>query len=294
MSPAALVALEIALLVITGLVVGRHPIRVVTVVVLALACVSIPLALPVRPAWPRFVLGLVSLLAVLRSIEILRDARSHRAALRVFAFVMPVDALATRRAAPRIDARGLGFALGMGALATIGFEIVAHAPRGIAHWPVAVVAATVGVYTASDATSALVIAGLRAVGIEAPTIQRSPIRARSVAEFWGKRWNRSVGSWLAKHCFLPLARRGHVMLGTLAAFTVSAAIHFWPVLVAVGWWPAVAMGSFFMLQAVLVWIEQAIGVARWAPVPAHAWTAGVLLVSSPLFVVPILIVLGFD
>jgi hypothetical protein len=78
-----------------------------------------------------------------------------------------------------------------------------------------------------------------------------------------------------------------------AAFSASAAIHFWPVLVAVGLWPAVAMAGFFFVQLALVAIESRLGVARWSPLAGHTWTIGVMAASSPLFTVPILLVLGY-
>lgn len=286
-------ALELALLLTAGLVVGRGLARTWIAVGLAAVCVALPLALPATPAWPRCVLGLASLFAILRTIEVLGDARAHRATLRMFAFVAPLDAFAVTRAAPRFDGRGFAVAAGYGIVATLGFAIVLHAPMGVARWPVAALGCAIGVYGAMDGMSALNRGLLRAIGIESPPVQNAPIRARSVGEFWSLRWNRAVGGWLRRHCFLPLARRGRARAGSVLAFAASALLHFWPVLLAVGLAPALAMAGFFAVQAALATIETRLGVARWPRAAAHAWTVTVLLASSPLFTVPALLVLGF-
>jgi D-alanyl-lipoteichoic acid acyltransferase DltB (MBOAT superfamily) len=145
---------------------------------------------------------------------------------------------------------------------------------------------------AMDALAVANRALLRAVGIESLAVQDAPWRSRTVAELWNRRWNRAVGAWLRRFCYAPLARRGHVGLGMLAAFAASAWIHFWPVLVAVGLVPALAMAGFFFAQALLIVIETKLAVARWPAWAGHAWTVTAMLATSPLFCVPMLLVLG--
>jgi hypothetical protein len=292
-SAPALAALEIALLLTTGLVSGRSNARTLAASVLTIPCLAVPLALPAWPMALRFLMALASLFSILRVIEVRRDAREHGALHRMFAFVAPLDAFAITRAPARLDARGLLAAVAGACVGAVGGVIVWLAPSGSWRWPVAAFGCAVGLLGAMDALSAFDRALLRAVGIESPPVQDAPIRSRSVGELWGRRWNRAVGGWLRKHCFAPLARRRHVGLGVLASFAASAAIHFWPVLVAVGLIPALAMAAFFFVQALLVMIESRLGVARWPSVAAHTWTIGVMLASSPLFTVPILLVLGY-
>ena len=143
-----------------------------------------------------------------------------------------------------------------------------------------------------DAASALTHSLLLGVGLHAPPVQSTPVLSRSIAEFWGRRWNGAVGGWLRKHCFLPLARRRHARLGVLASFGASGALHFWPVLIAAGTAPAAAMGLFFVIHGGLVLLETRLGVSRWAPARARAWTVTAMLVTSPLFAIPVLLACG--
>lgn len=289
----ALGALELVLLVTSGLVVGRSLVRRAAAWGLACVCVAIPLAMPAEPAFVRAVAALASIFPVLRTIEVTADVRSHPAALRMFAYVAPLDAFAITRAAPRLDVGGLRHAAIAFVVAAPGIALVLAAPEGPWRWPAALVGATIGLYATMDGMSALDRALLRAVGLESPPVQEAPILSRSIAEFWGRRWNRAVGGWLRKHCFAPLARRGRARAGLVASFVASAALHVWPVWVAIGAAPAAAMGTFFVLQAGLVWLESRLGVGRWSRPAGHAWAVLWLVGTSPLFVGPVLLIAGF-
>jgi len=146
-------------------------------------------------------------------------------------------------------------------------------------------------YCLADAVEGGVRALYRAAGVVVPRQQLVPIASRSVQEFWGKRWNRAVGAWLRAHCFLPFARRGQVRTGLVAAFSASAVFHAYFTLVAVGWTMALAMTVFFLVQGAFVLVELRVGVARWRPALAHAWTIVGVLGCSPLFIEPILRIL---
>jgi hypothetical protein len=148
-------------------------------------------------------------------------------------------------------------------------------------------------YCLADAVEGGVRALYRAAGVVVPRQHLVPIASRSVQEFWGRRWNRAVGSWLRAHCFLPFARRGQVRTGLVAAFCASAVFHAYFTLVAVGWVMAVAMLVFFLIQGVFVLFELRVGVARWQHGLARIWTVVVVLGCSPLFVEPILRILHY-
>jgi hypothetical protein len=289
----SIAGVEIGLLLITGLVVSRRGMRLVLASLLACVCIALPWLLPAQPAWLRFTMALASLFSILRTIEVANDRRDHPALVRMLAFVGPLDAFAATRATPRIDARGIAAAIGWATLGAVAWTVTLHAPTGAWRVPIALVASAIGMLVTMDALSALDRALLRMFGIETPAVQDAPIRSRSITEFWGRRWNRAVGAWLRKHCFAPLARRKRPVLGVLASFAASAAIHFWPVLVAVGWEMASRMAAFFVVQALLVLLEARWGAARWPPLAGHAWTIAWMLATSPLFMVPILAVLGF-
>ena len=68
------------------------------------------------------------------------------------------------------------------------------------------------------------------------------------AEFWGERWNRTVGEWLYRFAFRPLARRRRPMLGLAAAFALSALLHAWMFVVALDVRAGFMAGAFFLVQ----------------------------------------------
>ncbi len=76
-----------------------------------------------------------------------------------------------------------------------------------------------------------------AAGYSLPPTHRTPIAARSVGEFWNRRWNILVSAWMHTYIFLPMARRHHAGLGILCAFLVSGLMHGWLILWALGAWP---------------------------------------------------------
>jgi hypothetical protein len=119
-------------------------------------------------------------------------------------------------------------------------------------------------------------------------LQATPIAARSLREFWGKRWNRPVSAWLHRFVFLPLARPHRPDLGLFCAYLVSGAVHAWVTWVALGAFAAFGMAVFFGLQGVFILAEDRLQVHAW-PVPwARAWTLTLLLATSPLIICPYL------
>ncbi len=143
-----------------------------------------------------------------------------------------------------------------------------------------------------EAADAAVRLPLRLAGVALRPLQASPIRSRSLGEFWGRRWNREVSRLLFRWCFRPLARRGHAGLGLAWAFTCSGLLHAISVLAALGWRDALTVQLFFMLHGALVAAERAMGIASWPRAAAHAWLVGVFAVTGPLFLDPALRLLG--
>lgn len=118
-------------------------------------------------------------------------------------------------------------------------------------------------------------------GVDVPTVQRNPILSRSLAEFWGQRWNRVVGGWLREFFFAPLARRRLPQLGLAASFGASAAIHAW-LIIGLGADAAVMMAAYFLLQGAALFVESRIGLRRAPPILGRAWAIGVVLAPLPL------------
>ena len=71
----------------------------------------------------------------------------------------------------------------------------------------------------------LVSAAWRKLRIDAPPIMNAPLRSRSVAEFWGRRWNAAFNQLAASLVFRPIARRTNAAVATLCAFAISGLVH---------------------------------------------------------------------
>lgn len=171
-----------------------------------------------------------------------------------------------------------------------GVVIVQVAPRfdGLSHYLVRWSFGAGFCYALVETLHSTCVIGYRLGGIAVPRINDSPIRSTSLAEFWGRRWNRVVASWLRDYLFFPLARRKRVSLGICAAFAGSMVIHLW-----IAWLPldlgaGLMMASFFVIQAIALLLERRLELGRWSAARRRVWTAAWLLLSSPLFVEPAL------
>ena len=56
-------------------------------------------------------------------------------------------------------------------------------------------------------------------------IMRAPIRARSLSEFWGKRWNVAFPQLAGPLWFEPLRKRFGLNVATLSVFAISGLLH---------------------------------------------------------------------
>ncbi|MBN1208419.1 MAG: hypothetical protein JXB05_26400 [Myxococcaceae bacterium] len=242
------------------------------------------------PTWRAFV-ALGSLWFTARVVELFRQPGSLPPARRAWHAVGLVDTLRVRRMAPTLDLSAVTRLLVCAPLAVAGWagvhygsQLLSGAPRLLVRWG----SGALFVYIAVELVVSAAILFYGLLGVDPRPLHDDPIRSRTLMEFWGRRWNRVVQRFLKQTCFAPMARRGHPELGVVLAFLLSAFIHFAFMLPAVGLFWAVMMGAFFLLQLPLLWAERALGVARWRSPLARAWTLTLLLVSSPLFVEPVL------
>jgi len=89
-------------------------------------------------------------------------------------------------------------------------------------------------------------------------IHKQPWRSRTLAEFWGQRWNRLFGDWTRQVCFRPL--RQMPGLGLIMAFAVSGVMH--EFLVNVPLWIVFgtnlfgSMCLYFLIQALGIFVER--------------------------------------
>ncbi|HEV3085457.1 MAG TPA: membrane bound O-acyl transferase family-domain-containing protein [Gemmataceae bacterium] len=138
-----------------------------------------------------------------------------------------------------------------------------------------------------------ILAGLwRLAGIDCRPLFRAPLLARSLTEFWGRRWNLAFSEMAAVAVVRPL----RPCLGTggtvMAAFLFSGVVHELAISVPVG---AGYGGPFayFALHGALVLLERGLDGAGWPierlPWLGTVWTLGWLALPLPvLFHTPFL------
>jgi hypothetical protein len=65
----------------------------------------------------------------------------------------------------------------------------------------------------------------RTEGFNAQPLMKNPIRAASLAEFWGSRWNTAFNDLMTSHVFNPLARKFGTTAAVLVVFLMSGLLH---------------------------------------------------------------------
>ena len=131
------------------------------------------------------------------------------------------------------------------------------------------------------------------MGLRSPALMRSPVLSTSINEFWTTRWN-VITSRLGFRplVFERLAPHG-LVLALFATFFVSGVLHMLIAYVAmVRWKISLVCGLFFFVQPVLILCERTMRVRRWPTAAARLWTLSALAVTSPLFVEPVLQMIG--
>jgi alginate O-acetyltransferase complex protein AlgI len=124
----------------------------------------------------------------------------------------------------------------------------------------------------------------RAAGVDAPPIMRAPIAARSLAEFWGERWNIAFAEAARRLMLRPLARRWGVARAGAAVFVASGLVHELVIsLPARGGWGGPTL--YFLLQGTGMAAEKsALGrkLGLGAGLMGRAWTLGFAALPVPL------------
>jgi hypothetical protein len=254
--------------------------------VLSAALLPVPAFLDGPPVL-RFLLALVLVVCFLRLVDFWRDGAPGSFRGRVAHLGAGFD---TRLAVPRppgIELRRLGRLAVAGALFLAALAS-ARAARSLAAWPgdaVRWLAGAVMTFTAFEAGVALLVIAAGLCGVTPPVMHAAPHRSRSLAEFWGARWNRVVGRILRARVFAPLAHRG-ASSALLATFVASAALHVYAAGVSLDAVAAASWGAFFLVQPPLLWMERRLRVRRWTDAAARAWTLFALALPGPLFVEP--------
>lgn len=284
---AALAAYVLPLAVAALLAAGSPARRALGLAASAVGLVA-PWLVPASFPLGRALIALGAVWGLARVVDLARGRVPEAGALRRAAHVfLLVDTRALVRAPRAVEPRLLGKAALAAAIAATALGLV-DASGPDSHPALRWAAAAAFVVATADALDGLVRASFRLAGFTVAPLQRAPFRSTSLREFWGRRWNRVVQGWLSEHVFTPVARRHGAAAGTSAAFGASAALHAYILLAAAGPGPAAAWAAFFALHGALVLAERRLGVSRWRPGLARAWTFSTLAASAPLFVEPML------
>jgi uncharacterized protein YqjF (DUF2071 family) len=123
----------------------------------------------------------------------------------------------------------------------------------------------------------------RAAGVDAPAIMRSPARAASVADFWGRRWNIGFHELATAFVFRPLRRPLGAAGATLATFLASGLVH--ELVISVPARGGYGLPTaYFAVQGAAVLFERSapgrgLGLGRGAM--GHAFTAAAVVLPLP-------------
>jgi alginate O-acetyltransferase complex protein AlgI len=116
-------------------------------------------------------------------------------------------------------------------------------------------------------------------GFPVERLFENPAAARSLGEFWGRRWNRAFHHVARERVFRPAARRWGPAGGVLAAFAFSGLVH--ELLLSVPAGGGYGLPSlYFLLHGALVAAER-----RWR-IGGRTWTHFWVLAPAPLLFHP--------
>ena len=283
------VALELGFVLSAVLLFDTYGSRKIAAAIALLFALLFPYFAPASPVL-RAVLACMGLLAMVKVLQIATKPARWAAQPRIWHALAPFDIDRTARVSPALDWRLLIVLVAYALLAfAAGFELAHPLPLTTGYWFwFRILLGCALVYCGMEVITGAIRFLHRLAGVDVPPIQRMPILSQSIAEFWSKRWNRSVSGWLSEFVFLPLVRRRRPVLALIAAFAASAALHAWMFFVAAGGQAALMASTFFLLQAALVLVESRLHIARWPSPVRRLWTLGLLFASSPLFVLPVL------
>jgi hypothetical protein len=260
-------------------------------IAVAMLAVIAPFWFPGRWVFPRFVLTAFGVLTLGRTLDLTLRPTPLSFGVRLWLLIGLFDVRRAQRIAARLDlaeARWLAIHAVVVGVAMLGIVRVAPEFEGPARWLVRWGFGVGFCYAAVETVHSILLIAYGLGGIGLPRINDAPIRSTTLAEFWGRRWNRVVAGWLRDYLFLPLARRRQATLGVCAAFAGSTIIHFWIAWVPLDLAAGLLMGSFFVVHALALLLERRLAVAGWPRAWQRGWTIAWLLLSSPLFVEPAL------
>jgi hypothetical protein len=213
---------------------------------------------PLEPRWQitaYYLMALFAFVSIAKGVSVLLSAGSVKERLTFLSIApaLSTDTWKARRAAGKHDYRWSV------ACAVIVFPMLGAVylwfPSAIAlswlPWAARAYLAIVPLWLLTEAVGVVNRLAFLSAGILIPPIHDRPWRSRSLAEFWGRRWNLLFGDWFRQVIFRPLRRRP--FLATWLAFGFSGALHEWlvnlPLRVVFGTNLFGSMMLYFLLQA---------------------------------------------
>ena len=127
-------------------------------------------------------------------------------------------------------------------------------------------------------------ASWRFSGVDVKELFRSPYKAKSLKEFWGKRWNMAFSEMTASVVYKPLKLMYGIPLAMIASFLVSGLLHE----IAISFPVKVGYGLpflYFVLHGLAMFAEGKIAFVKKInahPVLSHVWVFAWLILPMPL------------
>lgn len=271
---------------------GSRGTRVAAVLLTSAALLVLPFLVPLTgPDAPfvRFLVAVISASLVCRVVDLHLGHRAHgRPPLREVAvfFLVPLTFVFRRIGVePGPGTRGnvirlvrglLEAGLGVALLVVVFRADLWQTSRLLDHC-----AKWLAVYPLLDGGIVVLVAAVRLMGVRAIDVYRNPILASTPADFW-RRYNRVVSEFLNHDVAQQVGGRRAPVRATLAAFFVSALIHEYLIVAALGY-PTWHMTAFFMLHGVATALTLRVRPRGWRRVPAVALTLAFLLLSLVVF-----------
>lgn len=204
-----------------------------------------------------------------------------------FRRLTPARAVAYAALWPGMDARpfaetrdpgGLGLLAWGACKMAFGAALVLFARTGSFRVDAAIVVVGIGFLVHLGLLDAL--AGFwRLRGVPVERLFVNPVAARSLGEFWGRRWNLAFTAVARDRIFKPVARRWGAGWGTMATFAFSGLLH--DLLISVPAGGGYGLPTlYFLLQGGLVLAER-----RWR-IEGRAWALFWLAAPVPLLFHP--------
>lgn len=232
-----------------------------------------------------------AVVAVFRNLDLYRERPKWSALRRAAHLLSVIDSRSFERLQPCIDRVSLARLGAFGLLTATAAWLLGYSgtcSNAAGYYSIRWIIGALWAYCSAETLLAFLLACLHLAGIGVPTLHDNPILSRTLREFWGFRWNLVVHRMLQDHCFRPLMRRTTLRMAVLGTFVASAALHFWATLAAAGFSMAISMATFFLIQGVLVLLEQQVRVQCWHHALQRAWTVSCIVLCLPLLLEPLL------